>query len=91
LELLAVARRLTEAEGLSAEGCCGLHQQQNRGYHAYQGGLRLWDGVRLEALEQRSPLIQALCASREMAWLIHPGEVSAAVRELRAEWLNPSP
>ena len=35
--------------------CCALQQRQSRGYHPYAGGLRLWDGLRLQALEQRSP------------------------------------
>ncbi|MEO1003498.1 MAG: HD domain-containing protein [Cyanobacteria bacterium J06638_7] len=82
LELLARARRLAEEQGLVAETCCGLQQRQSRGYHAYKGGLRLWDGRRLEALEQRSPLVQSLTESTEMAWLIHPAEVAPKLRRL---------
>jgi len=70
LELLAEARRLSDAAGLVSERCCGLQQRQVRGYHPYKGGLRLWDGERLEALEQRSPLVQSLCQSSELAWLV---------------------
>jgi uncharacterized protein len=81
LALLAQARRLSEAAGLQADRCCGLHQQQNRGYHPYKGGLRLWDGLRLGALEQRSALVRSLIQPTEIAWLIHPSEVNNAVRQ----------
>ena len=82
LELLAAARQLSEAEGLSAETSCGLQQRQSRGYHPYKGGLRLWDGERLQALEQRSSLVQSLTIAVELAWLIHPGEVAPKLRQL---------
>jgi hypothetical protein len=81
LELLAVARRLAESAGLVSDRCCGLQQRQSRGYHPYKGGLRLWDGAQLQALEQRSALVQSLCVSSELAWLIHPAEVGAELRQ----------
>jgi len=82
LELLAQARRLAEAEGFCAELTCGLQQSQSRGYHAYKGGLRLWDGLRLQALEQRSALVRSLAEPVELAWLIHPAEVAPKLRRL---------
>jgi len=82
LELLAQARRLAQTAGMQADLCCGLHEQQNRGYHPYKGGLRLWDGLRLGALEQRSALIRSLIQPTEIAWLIHPAEVSVELRQL---------
>jgi hypothetical protein len=85
LELLAQARRLAQTAGLQADLCCGLHEQQNRGYHPYKGGLRLWDGLRLGALEQRSALIRSLIQPTEIAWLIHPAEVSVELRQLALE------
>jgi uncharacterized protein len=85
LALLAQARRLSEAAGLQPDLCCGLHQQQNRGYHPYKGGLRLWDGLRLGALEQRSALVRSLIQPTEIAWLIHPAPVSTALRQLALE------
>jgi uncharacterized protein len=81
LTLLARARRLSEEAGQAPDLCCGLHQQQNRGYHPYKGGLRLWDGQRLGALEQRSALVRSLIEPTETAWLIHPAEVSTALRQ----------
>ena len=87
LELLARARTLAERAGLLAESCCGLHQRQSRGYLAYKGGLRLWDGQRLQALEQRSALVRGLTERLEMAWLIHPAEVGEAVQALVHERL----
>jgi hypothetical protein len=81
LELLAEARRLARQRGIDADSCCGLHQRQSLGYDPYKGGLRLWDGQRLHALEQRSTLVEALTRPGERAWLIHPREVSPALRE----------
>jgi uncharacterized protein len=80
LELLAEAQGMARREGLAPESCCGLHQRHSRGYLAYKGGLRLWDGKRLQALEHRSALVRSLTFPREMAWLIHPVEVSEELR-----------
>jgi len=86
LELLAETRGLAAAAGLDPEGCCGLQQRSSRGYHVYKGGLRLWDGRRLEALEQRSALVDTLARAEQSAWLIHPVEVGPALAErLRQE------
>ena len=81
LELLALARRLSSSAGLDPDLCCGLQHQRNRGYHPYRGGLRLWDGQHLTALEQRSPLVSSLSQARESAWLIHPSEIAAPLRQ----------
>ena len=81
LELLALARRLSEQEGLRADLCCGLQSQHNRGYHPYRGGLRLWDGHQLTALEQRSALVRSLSTASESAWLIHTPEITATLRQ----------
>ncbi|MFM7362577.1 MAG: HD domain-containing protein [Cyanobium sp.] len=87
LELLAEAQRLSRSAGLLPEGCCGLQQRRSLGYDPYRGGLRLWDGERLQALEQRSALVRSLTSRQEMAWLIHPAEVSPPLRSVLAEWL----
>ena len=81
LELLALAQRLSEQAGLKGDLCCGLQSQQNRGYHPYRGGLRLWDGQQLTALEQRSRLVSSLSTPSESAWLIHPPEVAGPLRQ----------
>jgi hypothetical protein len=88
LELLALARRLCQAQGLEAELHCGLHQLQSRGYHPYKGGLRLWDGRNLSALEQSSALVRSLIQPVQIAWLIHPSEVSGPLRATLAEALR---
>ncbi|MEI6830932.1 MAG: HD domain-containing protein [Synechococcaceae cyanobacterium ELA445] len=80
LEMLALAGRLSTAEGLESELCCGLQQRQTRGYDPYKGGLRLWDGIRLQALEALSPQVASLTQTVELAWLIHPAEVSPTLR-----------
>jgi hypothetical protein len=80
LELLALAQRLSEAAGLNPELSCGLQQRQSRGYDPYKGGLRLWDGETLAALEERSPLVASLVHPVRLAWLIHPPEVSEPLR-----------
>ena len=89
LELLALAQRLSHEAGLAPERCCALLKRQSRGYDPYKGGLRLWNGERLQALEQRSPLVQSLTHTTELAWLIHPAEVSEALRLRLAELLPP--
>ncbi len=76
LELLAQARTLASQAGFDPDGCCALEQRQTRGYHPYAGGLRLWDGRTLQALEQRSPLVHSLSEPVQLAWLIHPAEVA---------------
>ena len=89
LELLALAQRLSAAAGLAPERHCTLLSRQSRGYDPYKGGLRLWNGERLQALEQRSPLVQSLTHTTEVVWLIHPAEVSDALRLRLAELLPP--
>jgi HD superfamily phosphohydrolase len=84
LALLARAQTLSESAGLRPDLCCGLHQQSNHGYHPYKGGLRLWDGHQLGAIEQRSPLIRSLIQPTQTAWLIHPPEITPAIREALA-------
>jgi HD superfamily phosphohydrolase len=86
LELLAEVRGLCRRAGLSREEDCTLLQRQNHGYHPYKGGLRLWDGERLQALERRSSLVASLTRPLESAWLIHPAEVSPALRERLTHW-----
>ncbi|QPN61620.1 HD domain-containing protein [Synechococcus sp. CBW1002] len=85
LELLAEVQGMARRQQLVAELCCGLQQSQNRGYHPYKGGLRLWDGERLEALETRSPLVRSLIQPVEQAWLIHPAEVREPLQQRLAE------
>jgi HD superfamily phosphohydrolase len=87
LELLAEAQRLSRAAALLPEGNCGLQQRRSLGYDPYRGGLRLWDGQRLQSLEQRSALVRSLTNRQEMAWLIHPAEVGQPLRRMLADWL----
>ncbi len=75
LEALAKARSLTEKQGEDPDFLCGLRHQQFHSYEPYKGGLRLWDGNNLRALEQVSPLIQGLIDPARSAWLIHPKEI----------------
>ena len=75
LKALAIAGRLAESIGLDPASCCGLRHQQIRGYHPYRGGLRLWNGRRLQALEQASALVASLSTPAETSWLIHPREI----------------
>ena len=82
LEALALAQRLCQQAGLDPELTCGLRERRVTGYSPYVGGLRLWDGHRLQALEQVSPLVDSLSRPRELAWLLHPRPVS---RELRRQ------
>ena len=75
LEILTLARQLAERQGFDPALCCGLRHQQQRGYHPYKGGLRLWDGRQLRALEQASPLVASLITPADSSWLIYPREI----------------
>ena len=87
LQLLATARRLADRHGHDPELCCGLRHQQLRGYHPYRGGLRLWDGQQLQALEKASPLVESLATPAATSWLIHPRDISNELRqEMDVEW-----
>ncbi|WP_320677391.1 HD domain-containing protein [Prochlorococcus sp. MIT 1300] len=76
LEALALARKLSEEKSLNPDQCCGLRHQSLHGYHPYIGGLRLWDGEQLSAIEQASPLIESLSNPAGTSWLIHPKEIN---------------
>jgi len=80
LAALALAQRLSTKSGLNPEICCGLRERRSTGYRPYVGGLRLWDGEHLQALEQVSPLVNSLSHPQELAWVLHPREVRAEFR-----------
>ncbi len=82
LECLAWARQLSEEQGFDPHFCCGLRHQQLRGYHPYRGGLRLWDGQKLQALEQSSALVQSLSKPESTSWLIHPKQISQELKRM---------
>ena len=69
--------------------CCGLRQHQLHGYHPYRGGLRLWDGHSLQALEQESALVSSLATPAESAWLIHPREIAAELKARVRQEISP--
>jgi HD superfamily phosphohydrolase len=89
LETLALAQRLCRNAGLNPEICCGLRERRSTGYRPYVGGLRLWNGEQLQALEKVSPLVNSLSHPQEFAWVLHPKEVSKELRLVMAT--NPSP
>ena len=80
LEVLALAQRLARGAGLDPDLCCGLRERRSTGYSPYIGGLRLWNGQQLQALEQASPLVTSLSQAQELAWVLHPRQVSRALR-----------
>ena len=85
MELLAKAQTSADRAGLDPELCCGLRHHQIHGYHPYRGGLRLWDGHNLQALEQCSPLVNSLATPAATAWLIHPSEITDELRQAHAK------
>ena len=89
LELLAAAQTMSESVGLDPTLCCGLRQHQLHGYHPYRGGLRLWDGHSLRALEQESALVSSLATPAESAWLIHPREIAAELKARVRQEVSP--
>ena len=81
LEVLALAQRLARGAGLDPDLCCGLRERRSTGYSPYIGGLRLWNGQQLQALEQASPLVTSLSQAQELAWVLHPRQVSRDLRQ----------
>ena len=81
LELLSIARQQSEKSGLSPDFSCGLRHQSWHGYYPYIGGLRLWDGKNLQALEKISPLIASLATPSNSAWLIYPREINQNLKK----------
>ncbi len=75
LEALSIARQLAQKANFNPDIYCGLRQKKIHGYEPYKGGLRLWDGENLEALENASPLINQLIHPEGSSWLIHPKEI----------------
>ncbi len=80
LEALAIARNLSEKIGSDPDLFCGLRQQKHHGYHPYKGGLRLWDGEKLMAIEEASPLIRSLIKPFGESWLIYPKEIHTKLK-----------
>jgi hypothetical protein len=76
-----LAQRLARAQGMDPALCCGLRERRSRGYRPYVGGLRLWNGEQLQALEQVSPLVASLSQAQELAWVLHPREVRQQLRQ----------
>ena len=82
LEALAKARNLSEKNFIEPDISCGLREQVVKSYHPYKYGLRLWDGEKLEALEQASSLVEKLIEPNQSSWLIYPKEIE---NELKVE------
>ena len=87
LECLAEARGLAEAKGLDPSLCCGLRHQQLHGYHPYRGGLRLWNGRQLQALEQSSALVKSLSKPASTSWLIYPKQIGQELKRKVCQYL----
>jgi HD superfamily phosphohydrolase len=87
LECLAQARGLAEAKGLDPSLCCGLRHQQLHGYHPYRGGLRLWNGQQLQALEKSSALVKSLSKPVSTSWLIYPKQISQELKRKVGQYL----
>ncbi len=81
LEALAMARSLAKKNGEEPDYSCGIRKQSLHGYFPYKGGLRLWDGKNLLALEKASPLVESLITPAESTWLIHPHVIHNELQE----------
>ncbi len=90
LKALAIARNLAEKYGLDPDLSCGLRHQKFHGYYPYKGGLRLWDGHNLSALEDSSPLIKTLITAAGSSWLIHPKEIHFKLKEDLNKLIEPN-
>ena len=81
LKSLSIARKLSIELGFDPDISCGIRKQKIYGYHPYKGGLRVWDGINLEALENESILVKSLIRPAESTLLIHEKEVHQKLRE----------
>ena len=81
LEALAKARLLSEKYLLEPDISCGLREQIVKSYHPYKYGLRLWDGDKLQALEEASPLVERLIQANQSSWLIYPKEIEIELKK----------
>ncbi len=80
LESLAKARILSEKHHIEPDISCGLREQIVKSYHPYKYGLRLWDGYKLQALEEVSPLVERLIEPNQSSWLIYPKEIEIELK-----------
>ncbi len=81
LEALAITRRLASKEGKDPEFSCGLRKNNFISYQPYKSGLRLWDGDKLQALENVSSLIERLISPSKASWLIYPKEIETNLNQ----------
>ncbi len=80
LEALAKARIISEKYSIEPDISCGLREQTVKSYHPYKFGLRLWDGEKLQALEEVSPLVERLIEPNQSSWLIYPKEIESELK-----------
>ena len=81
LESLAIARVISERHSIEPDISCGLREQIVKSYHPYKYGLRLWDGDKLQALENVSPLVERLIEPNQSSWLIYPKEIEIELKK----------
>ena len=80
LEALSFARQSSSKIGIDPDISCGIRQQKFQSYLPYKGGLRLWDGTNLQAIEKISPLIRGLINPAEASWLIYPKQIDEKIK-----------
>ncbi len=81
LTALAIARKISKNIGLDPEISCGIRKQKLHGYHPYKGGLRVWDGKNLQALEQVSYLVKSLIQPTNSTLLIYEKGIHAKLQK----------
>ena len=81
IKALAIARSIASKNGLDPDTTCGIKKQKLHGYHPYKGGLRLWDGKNLKALENASPLVRSLIRPEESTWLIYERKIHSPLKK----------
>ncbi len=81
LQALAFAQKLSESIGEDSNISCGIRKQKLHSYYPYKGGLRLWDGKNLKALEEESSLVKSLAVPEESSWLIYPKDIDIELKK----------
>ena len=71
LKILAITRKLCEANNYDSEIFCGIKEKSFKGFES-NNALKIWDGNYQRLLENSSALIKTLMKSEESSYIIYP-------------------
>ena len=71
VKILAITRKLCEANNYDSEIFCGIKEKSFKGFES-NNALKIWDGTYQSSLENSSALIKTLMESKESSFIIYP-------------------